>query len=178
MIEHDVNAPRTSSAGRLFDAVSALIGLRLVNAFEGQAAMELEWQANGRSGAPYPFLCRPASQDGGPMTVDWGPMIVALLADVRTGTPKAEMATRFHSTLAAMIVAVAEICARERVVLSGGCFQNKVLTEAVIAALRVRGFHPYWHQRIPPNDGGIAVGQIVIAAKERKKEEGKRNTQR
>ena len=176
MIDRGVNAPHTSSAGRLFDAVSALIGLRLVNAFEGQAAMELEWQANGTGGSPYPFLCRPAPQEGQPIVVDWEPMIIALLADIRRGASAPEMSARFHDTLAGIIVQVAEMCGLERVVLSGGCFQNRRVTEAAIDGLRAAGFQPYWHQRIPPNDGGIAVGQIMRAAQDRKLEERQRNT--
>lgn len=164
MIGRGVNAPRTSSAGRLFDAISAIIGLRLVTTFEGQTAMELEWKADGIAGAPYPFLCHPPAQEGQPIVVDWEPMISAIIADTRRGAPAATIAQRAHGTFAAMIVEVAALCGLERVVLSGGCFQNRILTEATIVRLRDRGFQPYWHQRIPPNDGGIAVGQIVIAA--------------
>jgi hydrogenase maturation protein HypF len=93
-------------------------------------------------------------------------MIMSLLADVRRGATAPEMSSRFHATLVAMIVAVAEMCGSERIVLSGGCFQNRVLTEGAINGLRAAGFQPYWHQRIPPNDGGIAVGQIAIAGKQ------------
>jgi hydrogenase maturation protein HypF len=177
MLEQSVNAPLTSSAGRLFDAVGALTGLRLVNAFEGQAAMELEWQTNGRSAGQYAFTCNAPATENGPLVVDWEPMIIDMLSDLHKGTAVGEIAARFHGTLAAMIVTVAERCGMERVALSGGCFQNRVLTEATIDALRIRGFQPYWHQRIPPNDGGIAVGQIVVAAKERKKAKGRRKNE-
>ena len=146
MLARSVNTPRTSSAGRLFDAVSALIGLRLINTFEGQAAMELEWQANGVQAPPLPFICHPPAVNSSPMVVDWEPMIIELLRDVRRGSPVPLMAARFHSTLTAIIGTVAERCGNERVVLSGGCFQNRILTEAAIAELRARGFQPYWHQ--------------------------------
>ena len=76
-------------------------------------------------------------------------------------------AAKFHNTLVEMIVAVAERVAEERVVLSGGCFQNKYLTERAIRRLREAGFRPYWHQRIPPNDGGIALGQAVVAGNQK-----------
>ncbi len=176
MIGRGVNTPRTSSAGRLFDAVSAIIGLRLITTFEGQTAMELEWKAEGIAGPPYPFLCRRPAQDGQPVVVDWEPMIMAIIADIRRGAPAAAMAQRAHGTFASMIVEVAALCGRERVVLSGGCFQNRILTEATITRLRERGLQPYWHQRIPPNDGGIAVGQIVVAAAEMTKEQERRKT--
>ena len=110
------------------------------------------------------------------MVVDWEPMIMAIIADTRRGAPAAEVAQRAHGTFAAMIVDVAARCRMERVVLSGGCFQNRILTEATIAGLRERGMQPYWHQRIPPNDGAIAVGQIVIAAEEVKKAQERRKT--
>jgi hydrogenase maturation protein HypF len=148
----------TSSAGRLFDAVSALIGLRQKATFEGQAAMELEFAiAEGEDGAPYPF-----DLDGD--TIDWAPMLRALLAERDAGVPTAAIAGRFHDTLAAMIVAVARREGLERVCLTGGCFQNRALAERTIARLREAGFTPYWHQRVPPNDGGIALGQLVAAA--------------
>ncbi|MCI0364533.1 MAG: hypothetical protein L0219_11650, partial [Phycisphaerales bacterium] len=86
------------------------------------------------------------------------PMIRLILAD------PSKAAARFHNTLAAAIVTVARQAGEERIVLSGGCFQNRYLTERTVTALRAAGFKPYWHQRIPPNDGGIAVGQIVAAS--------------
>jgi hydrogenase maturation factor HypF (carbamoyltransferase family) len=95
------------------------------------------------------------------LVLDWEPMIRALLADVARGAPTATMASRFHETLARMIVAVAEGVGWPRVALSGGCFQNRLLLERTIARLRAAGFSPCWHQRVPTNDGGIALGQIA-----------------
>ncbi len=149
---------RTSSAGRLFDGVAALAGLRRRAAFEGQAAMELEFAAMGPSeeGA-YPFVL-----DG--ETVDWAPMVDAIEQEGRSGNGAARLARRFHDTLAEMIVAVAKREGVPRVCLTGGCFQNLVLAEETIERLRENGLTPYWHQRVPPNDGGIALGQLVAAA--------------
>lgn len=169
MMAKRVHAPLTSSAGRLFDAVSALLGLRMINVFEGQAAMELEWAATGASAEGFPFHIAEPAAAGGPWIIDWEPMVVEILRDLhrphhRTTSPVPHLARRFHSTLASMIVAVAERAGLERIVLSGGCFQNMLLTELAVQELRAHKFRPYWHQRVPPNDGGIALGQIVAAA--------------
>ncbi len=96
--------------------------------------------------------------------VDWAPMIRQLLDDQQRHVAVEIIAAKFHNTLVEMIVAVAQRVAEKQVVLSGGCFQNKHLTERAIRRLRESGFRPYWHQRIPPNDGGIALGQAVVAA--------------
>lgn len=167
MLARSVNAPLTSSAGRLFDAVSALVGLRSVNTFEGQAAMELEWLANGIEAPPLPFTIHAPVTGGAPMIVDWEPMIVELIREVRAGLTAPVLAARFHATMAAIIGDVAARCGIPRVAMSGGCFQNRMLTEAAVAALRTRGFQPYWHQRVPPNDGCIALGQIAVAGTQR-----------
>jgi hydrogenase maturation protein HypF len=162
-LAHHINAPLTSSAGRLFDAVAALLGLRLTVRFEGQAAMELEWATYGvATDESYPFRLEPKD---GSMVLDWEPMIRALLADRNRGLPLGDMAARFHNTLAEMIVAVALRVGERTVPLSGGCFQNRYLTERVVRRLTDVGCSPYWHQRVPPNDGGIALGQIMAAAR-------------
>ena len=164
MLTRGVNAPLTSSAGRLFDAVSALLGLRMQNRFEGQAAMELEWSATGITASPFPFsIIEPAKREQ-PFIVDWEPMIRALLDEVRAGVPLAQLAARFHQTLALIVVGIAERVELERVVLTGGCFQNVLLTELAVRELQTHGFRPYWHQRVPPNDGGISLGQVAAAA--------------
>jgi len=93
--------------------------------------------------------------------IDWEPMITAVLGDVANGVPAGIIAARFHNTMADAIVAVAMRVGESRVVLTGGCFQNRVLTERTISALRAAGFTPYWHQRVPPNDGGLSLGQIA-----------------
>jgi hydrogenase maturation protein HypF len=165
MLEKGVNAPVTSSAGRLFDAVASIAGVRQVSNHEGQAAMELEF-AIGRVavGDSYSFNLLPSDISHESMVVDWEPAVYDILADVEMGTPVALIAARFHNTLAEMVVAVAESVGERQVALTGGCFQNAYLAERTIGRLRDAGFQPYWHQRIPPNDGGIALGQIVGAA--------------
>ncbi|MBP9947924.1 MAG: carbamoyltransferase HypF [Vicinamibacteria bacterium] len=158
MFRSGTGVARTSSAGRLFDGAAGLIGLRLRAAFEGQAAMDLEFAAmESDEGAAYEFELQG-------MTVDWTAMIPAIETDRRSGVPVAVIAKRFHDTLTEMIVAVAKREGLPRVCLTGGCFQNLVLAERTIARLTESGFAPYWHQRVPPNDGGIALGQLVGAA--------------
>jgi hydrogenase maturation protein HypF len=92
--------------------------------------------------------------------VDWTPMMLGILDDVRRHLAVPLIAQKFHNTLCEMIVSVARRVGEPRVVLSGGCFQNKYLTERAIDRLRTEGFQPYWHQRVPPNDGGVALGQV------------------
>ncbi|MBN1586378.1 MAG: carbamoyltransferase HypF [Candidatus Omnitrophica bacterium] len=164
-LKSGVNTPRTSSAGRLFDAVSALLGIRQVHAFEGQAAMELEFAAAGAKAAgSYPFPLGPASQ-GAPAVLDWGPALDLILRDVDNGKAFGSVARAFHEGLAQGIVSVAQFCGLGKVVLTGGCFQNRLLTELSVEALRKAGFKPYWHQRVPPNDGGLALGQITFVSR-------------
>jgi len=166
MLERSINSPRTSSAGRLFDAVAALLGIRHVNAFEGQAAMELEFQLSGvESDEALPFVIKTVDGEGEPdCIVDWAPAIEALIEEREKGTPNSLLSATFHNGLARTINELAEHAMMERVVLSGGCFQNRYLTERTIEGLLAAGRTPYWHQRIPPNDGGIALGQIAAAS--------------
>jgi len=191
MLERGLNSPWTSSAGRLFDAVASLAGLRQQIRFEGQAAMELEFALDGvRTDEAYPFAianCRlrkrehatkpvlpiekpavPANKSAlrtphSALVLDWAPMIQEILADVERGVPVGGISAKFHNALAEGIVAVARRAGIARVVLTGGCFQNRYLTERAVQRLRTEGFQPCWHQRVPPNDGGIALGQIVAA---------------
>ena len=118
-------------------------------------------------------LADAAPEDGGEedrwkaaLVVDWRPTVAAILDDLGRGVPAGTIAARFHDTLAGVIVAVARRAAEPRVVLTGGCFQNRHLTERAVTRLEAAGFKPYWHQRVPPNDGGIALGQIVVAMKQ------------
>jgi hydrogenase maturation protein HypF len=160
MLKKGVNSPVTSSAGRLFDGVAALLGLQQISTFEGQAAMELEFACNGASTTEsYPFCFVGQA-------IDWLPAVQCLLADRLNEVPIKMLAAKFHNTLAEIIVAVAKRAGEKQIALTGGCFQNRHLTELTIRRLRSEGFQVYWHQRIPPNDGGIAVGQIVAAARE------------
>ena len=160
MLEKRINAPLTSSAGRLFDAVASLIGLRQRASFEGQAAMELEFARQLDVRDAYPFRIEEAR----PMKIDWEPMICELLADMGRKESSGSISAKFHNALAEMIVVVAKKIGEQNVVLTGGCFQNCYLTQRAVARLREEKFTPYWHNRIPPNDGGIALGQAVAAS--------------
>lgn len=162
MLGQGINSPITTSAGRLFDAVASLVTRRKAVSFEGQAAMELEFLAHAVQGdESYPF----AFLEEVPHVLDWSPMVQAILEDLRQGVEPPRIALRFHNTLVEMTVAVAKAAGAERVVLSGGCFQNAYLTEQAVRRLGEEGFRAYWHQRVPPNDGGIALGQVVGAGR-------------
>jgi hydrogenase maturation protein HypF len=164
LLEKEINAPITSSAGRLFDAVSSLIGLRSRSNFEGQAAMELEFAIRPGIGEAYPFELK---DEGPSCIVDWEPMILALLDDIANHNGVGVMAAKFHNMLTESIVAIARKIEEPKIVLTGGCFQNRYLTERTIDRLIAENFRPYWHQRVPPNDGGIALGQVAAAARSR-----------
>ena len=217
MIVRGLNCPPTSSLGRLFDAIAALIGLRSEVLYEGHAAIELEmlaWSESGRgiehgddvehgdrqgrhyhttneapnetvygSGdpggrhaspvrripsnrvqEPYPFVIGEQK----PVTLDVSPMIRAIVSEIQQGVPPSHIASRFHYTIAELLAAAA--CeARERthlksVALSGGVFQNRLLLETLLARLEELGFQVYINRRVPPNDGGLALGQLAVAA--------------
>lgn len=160
MMEKGINAPRTTSMGRLFDGVGALIGLRQRAAFEGQTAMEVEFAAaESTTTKEYPFELISA---GTLLIVDWKEMIVNISNDVRKNLSRNDIARKFHNTLVEIIVAVAKRSHHKKIVLTGGCFQNLLLLENSIRRLSEEGFTPYWHQRIPTNDGGISVGQLYF----------------
>ncbi len=148
-------APRTTSAGRLFDAVACLLGVRERSSYEGQAALELESIADTRERGVYPFALT-----GGEL--DWRPTLAALLGD-RHDPPRAS--ARFHRTLVAMMVAVTERERAERVALSGGCFANALLLEGVTEALEERGVSSVANERVPAGDGGLALGQAWVASR-------------
>jgi len=164
MARSGVNAPPTSSLGRLFDAVAALCGLRARVHYEGQAAMELEMAVDPAAEECYPYRVAP----GEPLTVATAPMIRAVAADLEAGVPASVVAGRFHRTLVALFV---DLCRRvrrrtglEQVALSGGVFQNVILLEGMIQALKGEGFQVYSPEQVPANDGGISLGQAVAAA--------------
>jgi hydrogenase maturation protein HypF len=170
MLEKNINTPRTSSAGRLFDAIAALIGLHQTVQFEGQAALHLEFALDGiatdeRYNAD--IIDASTSSRPVPLIIDWAPLVRGVLDDLDRRVERGRIAAKFHNTLVEVIVTVARRVGEERVVLTGGCFQNKYLTERTVKRLRSETFRPYWHRQIPPNDGGIAVGQIVAAARQR-----------
>ena len=164
MLERGINSPLTSSCGRLFDAVSALIGVRTRISYEGQAAIELEALAErGTRSTSYPYLVRSTDCH----RIDFTPMIAAICADLAGGRESADMARAFHRTVARGIqdlcVKIREESGEQRVVLSGGVFQNRLLTEEAVLLLVGSGFEVYCHRLVPPNDGGLALGQAVIA---------------
>jgi len=158
IFEKKINVPVTSSTGRLFDAVASLIGLRQKTSFEGQAAMELEFALNGI------FIDRVYKIVHQNSVVDWEPMVREIVDDLDRGVSVGEIAATFHNTMVEIMVDVSRRANEKRVVLSGGCFQNKYLTERAVRRLKEEGFVPYWHQRVPTNDGGIALGQIAAAS--------------
>jgi hydrogenase maturation protein HypF len=172
MLARRLNSPWTSSIGRLFDAAASLAGLRQQVRFEGQAAMELEFalEAAETTNDAYELTIRsdhaPRTTHHAPLLLDWAPMIEALLSDLRNSIPVPRISARFHNALVEAILAIAKQVGQPRVALSGGCFQNRYLTECTVERLQHEGFRPYWHQRVPPNDGGIALGQVVAALRE------------
>jgi hydrogenase maturation protein HypF len=157
-----VNSPRTTSAGRLFDAFSALMGLRALAAFEGQAAMDLEFalpevQCDER-------YTIDISQASSACVLDWEPMLREALDDIRVGLDRGLISARLHNGLSTAIVTVASRAKLETVVLTGGCFQNRYLLSRSAAELRSRGHRVYWNQATPINDGGLALGQALYGA--------------
>lgn len=153
MLQQSINCPLTSSMGRLFDGVASLLGLMQTTTFEGQAAMALEYAATAETAAVYPF----AYADG---VVDWGPLLLALLNDQQS---IAQIARTFHNTLVQMMAVV--VASEAHVILTGGCFQNRLLLQGALQQLRHLKINPYWPQQVPPNDGGIALGQAVSIKK-------------
>jgi hydrogenase maturation protein HypF len=163
--ERGLNAPLTSSAGRLFDAVASVLGLRDHAAFEAQAAMELEALAGCDDAEPY--LVR-LEEDGGALVVRTTDVVRGVVGDLLGERDPARIAARFHATLARVI---GDVCGRIRarsgldaVALSGGVFQNVRLLRTAARLLEGRGFEVYRHRQVPANDGGLALGQAAIAA--------------
>lgn len=171
MIEKGINSPLTSSCGRLFDAVAALVGIRNQVSFEGQAAMELEMAINSpqKQVRSYPFLLHRKKDQADETTyvVEFEEMIKFLVKDLLTNTSTALISTKFHNGLVNVIRLAVKNIRRDtqldRVVLSGGVFQNRYLTETAIKLLQADGLKVFTHSLIPPNDGGIALGQAIIA---------------
>jgi hydrogenase maturation protein HypF len=164
MIATGTNTVATSSCGRLFDAVAAIIGLRREVNFEAQAAIELEAIAERGVSERYPFEL----SAGMCPEVDFRLAIACIAREAAAGRPRAAISARFHNTLGEAIV---ETCRRiradchlDRVCLSGGTFQNMRLLELAVKRLRGAGFEVFLHRQVPPNDGGIALGQAAVAA--------------
>ena len=164
MIEKEINSPLTSSCGRLFDAVASIVGLRGEISYEGQAALELEMVIDGDDFPPYPFELE---EREGQLIFDPALTLREIVKDVQEGVAAGDISGRFHLALAEMIgAACTAIRAREgvnSVALSGGVFQNRFLTENAARRLRAAGFNVLTHATVPPNDGGLALGQAVIA---------------
>ena len=156
-LKKNINCPQTSSAGRIFDAVAALTGICAKNGFEGQAAMALEFAADPDATSLYDFRI-----DG--RIIDWRPMLRAILGDIDKGAEPGEISGNFHATLAAMILAAAKCVGEEAVLLTGGCFQNALLLDYAVDALEQSGFTVHTHRHVPPNDGGLALGQVMAMA--------------
>jgi hydrogenase maturation protein HypF len=176
-------SPLSSGVGRLFDAVAALLGLVAVARYEGEGGLRLEGAAAAAEvaaevadgdettmGYPLPVAAEPAAFAGPPPPggwLDWRPLLTALLADIAADMPQGHCALRFHRALvngsADLALAAAERFGLRRVVLAGGCFQNRLLLEGLIAALRRRGLEPFWPSSLPASDGGLALGQAWAA---------------
>ncbi len=161
MLQQGIHAPWTTSAGRLFDALAAFIGLQQQVSFEGQAAMALEWIADPTVSEAYPLELHGVTP---PLILDWQPLVAALLADLRRGVAPSRIAACCHNGLVRGILAVARAVGEQRVALTGGCFQNRLLLERTAQHLREAGFEVLFHRQVPPNDGGISLGQVAVAA--------------
>jgi hydrogenase maturation protein HypF len=175
-VERRLNSPLTSSMGRLFDAVSALLGVCTHASYEAQAAIELEMAASGDwrlgdfrfgdgvASAPYPFRVH---TDRDIQVIKLDEMLALLTSDIESGMPANEIALRFHQTIAKMTVKGCESIAGDTglhtVALSGGCYQNRLLLALTVPALRQAGFQVLLHRQVPCNDGGLSLGQAAIA---------------
>lgn len=163
MAQSGLNAPLTSSAGRLFDAVAALLGVRDTITYEGQAAIELEQLADPDVRDGYRARIHP----GNPFRVEARDLVAAAAEDIKAGAPKPVIAARFHNAVAAVIVECCEnirdAAGLETVALSGGVFQNRLLLERTVPKLESKGFRVLTHRQVPPNDAGISLGQAAIA---------------
>jgi hydrogenase maturation protein HypF len=170
MLTRGINSPLTSSCGRLFDAVAALLNLRHIVSYDGQGAIELEGlaeTAEKEESANYPYSI--VFHEDSPHQLDFSPMLAVILTDIVAGIRSADIAYRFHLTVAS---AAADLCLHistatglDRIILSGGVFQNRLLSEMIYTALAGRGLNVFTHRLVPPNDGGIALGQAAIAGR-------------
>ncbi len=165
-IEKGINAPLTSSCGRLFDAVSALIGVRGEVEYEAQAAIELEMQAydEQHESTYYPFSI---VKQSGQSVIKLQELFSAIVKDLRSDVSQAKIAARFHNTISRIILKLCEVISKSTgitdVVLSGGVFQNRLILRKVTTLLESEGFKVYTHRQVPCNDGGVSVGQVAIA---------------
>lgn len=162
MVATRTNSPETSSMGRLFDAVSSLLGVRYTVNYEGQAAIELEAIAERNIADGYEFKIASTGN-----AIEAGPVIRDAVEDLLNGVPAAVVSARFHGAVARLILAIAQKIREERklnrIALSGGVFQNMLLLQQTSRLLRTAGFEVFTHSRVPTNDGGISLGQASIA---------------
>jgi hydrogenase maturation protein HypF len=160
-LEKQINTPTTTSMGRFFDAVSALLGVREIISYEAQAAIELEALADPNVVEYYPWQLNGEN-------IDIKPVLISILADMEGGLPTSIIAGRFHNTIAQLSLAVAlkvkEQEAVDRFVLSGGVWQNQLLLIKTIDLMNDNGLQPLIHRQTPPNDGCVALGQAMIAS--------------
>ncbi|MGO9244117.1 MAG: carbamoyltransferase HypF, partial [Verrucomicrobiia bacterium] len=170
MIATGFNSPLTSSAGRLFDAVAAILGLCDVTTYEAQAAIRLESIADPRVTDRYPFAVQTGDR---PWVLDFGPTIRAILDQRRLGVAVGEISAKFHNTIAASVLDTCRFLRGQRnlnvVALSGGVFQNELLLRRTVEALQSRHFRVFTNTAVPPNDGGLALGQAAVAAERMKR---------
>jgi hydrogenase maturation protein HypF len=164
MLHKNINCIETSSMGRLFDAIASIIGVCDKISYEGQASIELEALIQGANDAFYPYGL---IKENHVLIIDTTPLINAIIEDKKAGTPKEILSERFHNTVVEFSV---DVCKNlralyniEDVVLSGGVFQNTYLLTKLTKALENQGFEVYSHSKLPTNDGGLALGQIIIA---------------
>lgn len=180
LLGREAYAPRATGAGRWFDAIAALCGVRHQVSYEGQAAVELEAICARDPEPAYPVVL--IRHQNGPWEIDLRPTVRGVVADLRGAIEPARISARFHETLAQAISLVASHVRAERglstVALSGGCFQNRRLLERAAALLEADGFEVLLHRDVPPNDGGIALGQAAIAAHQLHSTDGGRDVSR
>ena len=165
-LKNKLNTPQSSSMGRLFDAVASLLNLCQINQYEGQGASCLEAATvlqKSEAIYDYDFVAKE------PIIIDWQPMLMQILYDLPNVVPSM-IAVRFHNTLVDIILQIAQKVGEQRVVLSGGCFQNAYLTEKVEEVLSNTGFKVYNHKQLPANDAGLALGQLYFAQFYKEKE--------
>lgn len=163
MLKNKINAPLTSSVGRLFDGVASILAIEQKCSFEAQAAIKMENLASKIDNKEsYKFIiCKNVA----PIIIDWKELIANILSDLSNLIDIKLISAKFHNALVNMLVEIAKLVGEKQVVLSGGCFQNRYLLEKSVLALVQAGFSVYWQQKLPSNDGSIAIGQIVAASR-------------
>lgn len=168
MVDKGINSPLASSAGRLFDAVAAVLGIRRVNVYEGQAAMMVEAVATGAEDS-YDYNL---SEENGLIIMEPGPIFTGIVADLQAGIDIGCIAARFHNSFVVMLAEATAQAARltgiKQVALSGGTFQNELVLTGLHQRLSEQGLEVFIHSQTPPNDGGLSLGQAVVAAERRK----------